>query len=107
MSILLAPWNKVSQLYFKCILYHYSIQSYIIYKLIDYLDSPDTSLKHGLILVACLVLAVASKILFNNFNWYICARAASRMRSALLLIVYGKIVRVRANADITTGEVKF
>ncbi|XP_071839257.1 ATP-binding cassette sub-family C member 5-like isoform X2 [Apostichopus japonicus] len=85
---------------------NFLIGAYILYSIVNYLtDSPTENLQQGLLLSLYLFLSTAFRALGTNFSWYINVRTACRLRSAVLMTIYKKLLNVQSLADTSVGEV--
>ena len=81
-------------------------QAYLIYLAITYLESEEESVGYCVALATSILFATAVRVLGANFAIYLNARSAIRMRSAVMLLLYRKVTRLRTSSQVSVGEVK-
>ncbi|XP_063967093.1 ATP-binding cassette sub-family C member 5-like [Lytechinus pictus] len=90
---------------FISLLSNFVVNPYLIYRLLTHLDQPEPSVRHALLLVLGLTLTYLVRAFGVHFSWYLSVRTAGRLRSAVLMLIYTKISRLRSTAELSVGEI--
>ncbi|XP_033637668.1 multidrug resistance-associated protein 5-like [Asterias rubens] len=80
------------------------LTAYLLYLAIIYLESPESSIGYSITLGFGIFLATVVRVMGNNFVFYINIRSAVRLRSALMLLIYRKVARLRSTSKVSVGE---
>lgn len=80
-------------------------QALLVRALLEYSQSPESYVLHGLSLVAGIFLMELMRSWSLGLMWAVNYRTAARLRGAALTFAFNKILRLRSTKDIGPGEV--
>ncbi|XP_033637674.1 multidrug resistance-associated protein 5-like [Asterias rubens] len=80
------------------------LTAFVLYLAIQYLEEPGVSTGYSVALAFALFSSAACRVVGMNFMWYLNIRTAGRLRNALMMILYKKVLRLRSSSDISVGE---
>ncbi|XP_077987408.1 ATP-binding cassette sub-family C member 5-like [Glandiceps talaboti] len=76
----------------------------IIRAILEYLEQPEEDLTYGLLLVLALLGSETMRILSSAAYFALAARSGVRLRTAVITMIYRKMIRLRSLQDKTVGE---
>ncbi|XP_077987351.1 ATP-binding cassette sub-family C member 5-like [Glandiceps talaboti] len=72
--------------------------------ILEYLEQPEEDLTYGLLLVLALLVSGGIRILCNGGFFATSAQSGVRLRTAVIMMIYRKMIRLRSLQDKTVGE---
>lgn len=80
---------------------------YFVYNLLEFTKDANAPLLTGLLFVGAILLVETLRMFVFSLQWAINIRTALRLRSALLGVVFRKIIHQRSLGHKSVGEVRF
>ncbi|XP_071489513.1 ATP-binding cassette sub-family C member 12-like [Diadema antillarum] len=78
---------------------------YLFYTLVTHLNQPTPSVGYALLLAFGLTVSFLMRAFGVHFGWYTSVRTSARLRSAVLMLIYTKLTRLRCTTELSVGEV--
>eukprot|EP00057_Strongylocentrotus_purpuratus_P011079 XP_011665553.1 PREDICTED: multidrug resistance-associated protein 5 isoform X2 [Strongylocentrotus purpuratus] len=84
---------------------NFLLNPYLFYCLLTHLNQPEPVVWYALCLALGMTLSYLVRAFGVHFGWYLSVRTAGRLRSAVLMLIYTKISRLRSTAELSVGEI--
>jgi ATP-binding cassette subfamily C (CFTR/MRP) protein 5 len=76
-------------------------------RLVQFVQDNDKVWWHGAILAAGMAGSELMRVLLFGMSWAIAYRTGSRLRSAVMALLYKKVIRLSTLGDKSIGEVNY